>query len=70
MCQHQPPCPPAHAVDRAAARIVACHHDQGWSLLCNGVVLFEDTGGLLPNRQIIPPQPTVSTHRTLAAAMA
>jgi hypothetical protein len=39
-------------------------------LLCNGVVLFEDTGGLLPNRQIIPPQPTVSTHRTLAAAMA
>jgi hypothetical protein len=26
---------------------VACHPEQGWSLLCNGVVLFDDTGVLV-----------------------
>jgi hypothetical protein len=34
---------------------VASHPEQGWSLLCNGIVLFEDTGALLPNGQSIPP---------------
>jgi hypothetical protein len=29
--------------------------EQGWSLLCNGVVLFEDTGALLPSGHSIPP---------------
>jgi hypothetical protein len=35
---------------------VAAHPEQGWSLLCNGVVLFEDTGELLPNGQVIAPR--------------
>jgi hypothetical protein len=48
MCQHQPPCPPVGATGRQAARVVASHPEQGWSLLCNGIVLFEDTGVLLP----------------------
>lgn len=48
MCQHKPPCPDALALDRAAARVMACHPEQGWSLLCNGVVLFDDAGILLP----------------------
>jgi Family of unknown function (DUF5999) len=55
MCQHQPPCPPADAPDRQAAHIVASHHEQGWSLLCNGVVVFEDTGVLLPDGGSISP---------------
>lgn len=55
MCQHQPPCPPADATDRQAAHVVASHPEQGWSLLCNGTVLFEDTGALLPSGQSIPP---------------
>src|SRR5215813_9347529 len=55
MCHHDPHCPPAEAVDREAAHVVAPHPEQGWSLLCNGVVLFEDTGALLPNGQSIPP---------------
>jgi hypothetical protein len=55
MCQHQPPCPSADAVDRQAARVVVSHPEQGWSLLCNGVVLFEDTGVLLPGGRSIPP---------------
>jgi len=47
-CWHQPRCPDALAPDRCAARAVASHPEQGWSLLCNGVVLFDDGGELLP----------------------
>jgi hypothetical protein len=65
MCKHQPSCPPADAVDHAAARVVACHH-QGWSLLCNGVVLFDDNGELLPNGQAVPPRRIAPAARTLA----
>ncbi|UGY94809.1 DUF5999 family protein [Streptomyces gobiensis] len=61
MCQHQPPCPSADSADREAAHLVAHHPEQGWSLLCNGVLLFEDTGELLPDGQIIAP------HRPLGA---
>lgn len=62
MCDHQPPCPPADDANRGEARSLATHPAQGWSLLCNGVLLFEDTGELLPDGQIIAP------HRPLAAA--
>ena len=66
MCQHQPLCPPADASDRGAAHVMASHPEQGWSLLCNGVVIFEDTGALLPDGRSIPPhQPahlTVTAH--------
>ena len=48
MCEHQPQCPEARAPDRTAARVVVSHPEQGWSLLCNGVVLFDDAGVLLP----------------------
>jgi len=51
MCQHQPRCPDALAPDRAAARVRASHPEQGWSLLCNGVVLFDDAGVLVPSGQ-------------------
>ncbi len=35
--------------------MVASHPEQGWNLLCNGVVVFEDTGALLPDGRSIPP---------------
>jgi hypothetical protein len=54
MCQHQPQCPEAFASDHDAARVVAAHPEQGWSLLCNGVVLFEDYGELLPDGRMVP----------------
>ena len=58
-CPHRPTCPSADAPDRDAARSVASHPEQGWSLLCNGVVCFEDTGELLPDgRAIAPHRPT------------
>jgi hypothetical protein len=55
MCSHEPICPPATSVDRDAARTVAYHPEQGWSLLCNGVVVFDDRGELLPDGHAIPP---------------
>ncbi|MFE0062303.1 DUF5999 family protein [Streptomyces sp. NPDC059003] len=64
MCEHQPPCPTAEASDREAAQALARHPEQGWALLCNGVVLFDDTGELLPNGEIIAP------HRATSLAVA
>ena len=55
MCPHQPPCPNADAPDHAAAHVIADHCEQGWSLLCNGVVLFDDCGELLPDGQAVAP---------------
>ena len=48
MCSHLPPCPAADRADRDAARTVASHPEQGWSLLCNGVIVFDDLGEILP----------------------
>ncbi|MEU9376537.1 DUF5999 family protein [Streptomyces sp. NPDC048255] len=61
LCTHTPTCPTAYSPDREAARVVAAHPEQGWSLLCNAVLVFDDTGELLPDGRIIAP------HRHLAA---
>lgn len=55
-CPHAPPCPSADAPGRQAARVISCHPEQGWSLLCNGVLIFDDTGTLLPDGSIIEPR--------------
>lgn len=62
LCQHTPRCPTADSPDREAAHVVAAHWEQGWSLLCNALLLWEDTGALLPGGQIIAPhRPLVTT---------
>ena len=67
MCQHTPQCPDASAPDREAARTLASHPEQGWSLLCNGIVIFEDTGELLPGGATIAPhRPTDLVFDTVA----
>ncbi|MBQ1080930.1 MULTISPECIES: DUF5999 family protein [Nocardiopsis] len=62
MCSHSPACPSFEDTDREAARVVSSHPEQGWSLLCNGVVLFDDTGELLPDGAVVAP------HRPRVAA--
>ncbi len=52
-CEHTPTCPSCDDFARDAAHVLVAHPEQGWSLLCNGVVLFEDTGELLPDGQSI-----------------
>lgn len=61
-CRHSPACPSAEASDREAAHTIANYPQQGWSLLCNGVLLFEDTGELLPNGDVIAPHRPTDTH--------
>src|SRR3954453_9590861 len=62
-CHHVPTCPPANAIDRDAAHVLAAHPEQGWSLLCNGVGVFEDFGEILPDGHC-----TGSRDRELAMA--
>ena len=57
MCAHVAPCPSATADDRVLAVPVSRHPEQGWTLLCNGVVLFDDDGELLPDGQIVLSRP-------------
>jgi len=56
MCHHPTPCPDATSEARDLAAVVSSHPEQGWSLLCNGVVVFEDTGELLPSGAAIAPR--------------
>lgn len=55
MCPHPTRCPEAHSPDADAARVVASHPEQGWSLLCNGIVRFDDTGELMPDGRVQAP---------------
>ncbi len=67
MCSHQTPCPPADRPDRKAAHAIASHPEQGWSLLCNGVILFDDTGELLPDGRAVPPRRPTRVRALIAA---
>ncbi len=58
MCRHLPICPSADQADRDRACVVNAHPDQGWSLLCNGVVVFDDNGEILPDGRIVQPRST------------
>jgi len=60
--------PGRDAPDCAAARVVADHPGQGWSLLCNGAVLFEDGGALLADGQAVAP-PTSAARPAVGGAV-
>ena len=62
MCNHFPQCPPAEAPDHDAARIVAAHPEQGWNLLCNGVIAFDDGLDLLPSGRVPMDARVVAQH--------
>jgi len=62
-CTHLPPCPTADSPDHAAAHVISEHPEQGWSLLCNGVVVFDDSGEILPDGRCV----AAPTHHHRAA---
>ncbi|MHA4818951.1 DUF5999 family protein [Streptomyces aculeolatus] len=66
MCRHAPPCPSSQSPDRDAAKTLTRDFVTGWSLLCNGVLLFDDTGELLPDGSIISPN---CRYRTAQGAL-
>ncbi|MEU9736864.1 DUF5999 family protein [Streptomyces sp. NPDC048002] len=47
-----------------APRVVAAHPEQGWNLLCDGTIVFDDSGELLPDGRVVTP------HRVLADRLA
>lgn len=49
MCTHSPRCPEATASDCCTAHVYADHSEQGWSRLCNGIILFDDGMFLAPD---------------------
>ncbi len=55
MCNHRPACPGPDAPAHEGARVVARRPEQGWVLLCNGVVVFDDTGEILPDGRTVAP---------------
>ena len=65
-CVHiSPPCPTADRPDRDAARTVAFH--PGRSLLCNGVIVLNDMGEILPGGRVLPSHRPARARLTAAA---
>jgi hypothetical protein len=51
--------PPCRAFDTSSAcraHVVCRHDEQGWCLPCNGVVLFDDGGAILPDGSTLEPR--------------
>ncbi|MBT3162751.1 hypothetical protein HTV80_06470 [Streptomyces sp. Vc74B-19] len=59
MCAHRTSCDPT---DSPAPHVVAAHPEQGWTLLCDGSIVFDDTGELRPDGRVVAP------HRLAVAA--
>jgi hypothetical protein len=64
MCSHQSSCA---ATDDHTPRVVAAHPEQGWNLLCDGAIVFDDTGELLPDGRIVAPHRVPVERLTIAA---
>ncbi|MEU9323473.1 DUF5999 family protein [Streptomyces canus] len=61
MCSHRSSCASS---DSTTPHTVAAHPEQGWNLLCNGAIVFDDSGELLPDGRIVAP------HRVPAGQLA
>jgi hypothetical protein len=60
VCPHTPACPAAGDPGHDAAHIIVERPEQGWVLLCNGIVRFDDLGELDPAGNLLlepPPLP-------------
>lgn len=65
-CPHSTQCPPANAPDHDAARVVADCHVLGYVLLCNGVIVFDDTGELSPSGRPTSPHRPAPIHAAVS----
>ncbi|MGW5088053.1 DUF5999 family protein [Streptomyces coelicoflavus] len=64
MCAHRPSCP---ATD-TRAHVVAAHPEQGWQLLCDGTIVFDDTGELRPDGLAVAPHRVPGGRPAVVAA--
>ncbi|MEU7326646.1 DUF5999 family protein [Streptomyces griseoviridis] len=63
MCSHRSSCPFA---DQGLPHVVAAHPEQGWSLLCDGAIVFDDTGALTAEGRAVAPRRTPGAQLTTA----
>lgn len=64
MCSYQSSCPSS---DNRTAHVVAAHPEQGWSLLCDGAIVFDDSGELLPDGRVVAPHRVPADRLAMAA---
>ncbi|MDC0768562.1 DUF5999 family protein [Streptomyces sp. HD] len=64
MCSHQPSCPSS---GNHSAHVVSAHPEQGWSLLCDGAIVFDDSGELLPDGRVVAPHRVPAERLAMAA---
>ncbi|MFE9769315.1 DUF5999 family protein [Streptomyces sp. NPDC005808] len=64
MCSHQSSSP---SLDGNAPHIVAAHPEQGWNLLCDGAIVFDDSGELHPDGSVIAPRRAFVEQLAVAA---
>ncbi|WP_329414590.1 DUF5999 family protein [Streptomyces sp. NBC_00704] len=70
MCSHLTPGAAAHTRPSSDARpghVVAAHPEQGWNLLCDGTIVFDDSGELLPDGRVVDPHRVASPGLAVAA---
>jgi hypothetical protein len=53
--------------DTITPHIVSAHPEQGWTLLCDGAIVFDDTGALLPDGRIVAPLRVPADQLAVAA---
>ncbi|MFF7352770.1 MULTISPECIES: DUF5999 family protein [Streptomyces] len=46
---------------------VAAHPEQGWTLLCDGSIVFDDSGELHPDGSVVPPRRVPAERLAVAA---
>ncbi|MFH8801275.1 DUF5999 family protein [Streptomyces sp. NPDC017936] len=62
MCDHRSPSARADAV-----HVVAARPEQGWSLLCDGTIVFDDSGELRPDGRVVAPHRVTTGPLAVAA---
>ncbi|MEU8652325.1 DUF5999 family protein [Streptomyces sp. NPDC048737] len=63
MCTHRTTSP---AADHA--HVVAARPEQGWTLLCDGTIVFDDSGELLPDGRVVAPHRVPAERLAVALA--
>ncbi|MGW2523850.1 DUF5999 family protein [Streptomyces sp. NPDC001617] len=64
MCSCQASCPSS---DSLAPHTVAAHPEQGWSLRCDGAIVFDDTGELTADGRVVAPLRVPAEQLAIAA---
>jgi hypothetical protein len=69
VCSHDPAQPTAEACARTTAHVASGHPEQSWNPVCDGAVVFDDTGEPLPDGCTVHPRRCAVHPRPLAGLL-